>query len=403
MILDKNAHIRTVVNKLDTIDHEFRFFKMEVLAGDDDLDVEVVRFAARARLNGQVEHGVRYRFNFAEVYWNTRLSTEHLRLVDIFQPDELIVDAFAGVGPFALPAARKGCFVLASDLNPASARSLAANVQLNKVRRRCLSVLMSQLGARIRTGNADGRAWIREATLEAWQRPFVRPPPKPAPKRDQPAPVVAAPSLPPPRLVAHFVMNLPASALSFLDAYRGIYRPLLELPDFDVDAARRSRPMVHCYCFSRCTTPEEATPDICKVRELLCLVLTISARECGARARCRARDGRSLQHLPRSHGRAQVGDVQAVFCAALGSSHCIRLTWRRDRSGLRRLPSKLLLHELCLRASVNEPCLASIASPWRSLRRASRDPRRSRATRPCAALCAPCRLRPASAYALSAR
>ena len=77
---------------------------------------------------------MRYRFNFAEVYWNTRLSTEHLRLVDLFEPGELIVDAFAGVGPFGLPAARKGCFVLASDLNPASARALAANVKLNKVR-----------------------------------------------------------------------------------------------------------------------------------------------------------------------------------------------------------------------------------------------------------------------------
>lgn len=61
-------------------------------------------------------------------------------------------------------------------------------------------------------------------------------------------------------------MNLPASALTFLDAYRGIYRPLIELPDFDVDAARRSRPMVHCYCFSRAATADEATPDICEVR-----------------------------------------------------------------------------------------------------------------------------------------
>jgi hypothetical protein len=38
----KNPGIETVVNKLDTIDNEFRFFKMEVLAGRPDFNVETV-------------------------------------------------------------------------------------------------------------------------------------------------------------------------------------------------------------------------------------------------------------------------------------------------------------------------------------------------------------------------
>lgn len=44
VLLDKSPGIRTVVNKLGTIQDKFRFFPMELLAGDPDLHVSMVRF-----------------------------------------------------------------------------------------------------------------------------------------------------------------------------------------------------------------------------------------------------------------------------------------------------------------------------------------------------------------------
>jgi tRNA G37 N-methylase Trm5 len=38
----KNKRVRTVVNKLDSIDTQFRFFKMELLAGEPNYVVEHV-------------------------------------------------------------------------------------------------------------------------------------------------------------------------------------------------------------------------------------------------------------------------------------------------------------------------------------------------------------------------
>lgn len=42
-------------------------------------------------------------------------------------------DMFAGVGPFALPAAKKGCTVYANDLNPNCFKYLQENAEGNKV------------------------------------------------------------------------------------------------------------------------------------------------------------------------------------------------------------------------------------------------------------------------------
>ncbi len=124
VLRDKNPNVRTVINKIDDVgsSNVYRTFAYEVLVGEPDLNVEVS------------EQNCIYHFDYAKVYWNSRLHTEHSRLVETFQPGEAICDAMAGVGPFAVPAGKKGCFVWANDLNPDSYSALVHAVKWNKVR-----------------------------------------------------------------------------------------------------------------------------------------------------------------------------------------------------------------------------------------------------------------------------
>ena len=123
VLVDKNPHIRTVINKTADVgtESEFRTFGYEVLAGPDDLDVEV-------RENECV-----FRFDYSKVYWNSKLHGEHTRLIDMFRPGDVVCDVMAGIGPFAVPAGKKGVFVWANDYNPDSYRYLDESIKRNKV------------------------------------------------------------------------------------------------------------------------------------------------------------------------------------------------------------------------------------------------------------------------------
>ncbi len=123
VLLDKNPNIKTVINKVDEVGsgNEYRTFNYEVLAGEPKLNVEVK------------EQDCFFRFDYSKVYWNSKLDTEHRRLVQLFNEGDAVCDVMAGVGPFAVPAGKKGVFVWANDLNPDSYASLKDAITRNKV------------------------------------------------------------------------------------------------------------------------------------------------------------------------------------------------------------------------------------------------------------------------------
>lgn len=220
---------------------------MEVVAGEPEFVTNVA------------ESGCRFSFDFSKVYWNSRLHTEHARVIDQFAPGCFVADAMAGVGPFAIPAAKRGAYVLGNDLNPECAKWMQVNVGKNKV------------SERMRVSNLDAREFIRRAPLEAWMNPFHRSKVMTNKEKDRQrsalthdpqarAAANAAKATPPkPQTIDHFVMNLPDTALEFLDAYHGAFKPLLSETGYDRDT---TLPLVHVHCFTRFLDFAAARDDI---------------------------------------------------------------------------------------------------------------------------------------------
>ncbi|XP_062974271.1 tRNA (guanine(37)-N1)-methyltransferase [Elgaria multicarinata webbii] len=204
VIIDKNQGLTCAVNKINTIDSAYRNFQMEVLAGDEANMITKVK-----------EHYYSYEFDFSKVYWNPRLCTEHMRIVDLLKPGDLLFDVFAGVGPFAIPAAKKNCVVFANDLNPESHKWLQHNCKLNKV------------DQKVKVFNMDGREFLEGPVKEELAKQL---------------------SLGERKSSLHIVMNLPAMAIEFLDAFRHL---------LDGEPGSTGLPTVHCHCFSKNDDPAQ--------------------------------------------------------------------------------------------------------------------------------------------------
>ncbi|XP_053115424.1 tRNA (guanine(37)-N1)-methyltransferase [Hemicordylus capensis] len=203
VIIDKNPGITCAVNKTNTIDNAYRNFQMEVIAGEETSMITKVK-----------EHYVSYEFDFSKVYWNPRLCTEHMRIVSLLEPGDLLFDVFAGVGPFAVPAAKKNCVVFANDLNPESYKWLQHNCRLNKVEKK------------VKVFNLDGRDFLQ------------------GPVKEELAKQLASKER---KCSLHIVMNLPAMAVEFLDVFKSL---LDGEPSSSADL-----PTVHCYGFSKHDNP----------------------------------------------------------------------------------------------------------------------------------------------------
>ncbi|KAL1451157.1 hypothetical protein WDU94_003445 [Cyamophila willieti] len=175
---------------------------MELLAGEDNM------------ITTHKENGCTFKMDFSKVYWNSRLSTEHERVAKDIQKGDLVLDAFAGVGPFAIPSAKRGATVCANDLNPHSYEWLKQSLALNFKPRQIFSTPFTAT-------NKDAREFLRtdaRAAINEWARKNTNP-----------------------NARVRILMNLPASAVEFVKDVKMLRREEYK--------QLKHEPLLYLYCF----------------------------------------------------------------------------------------------------------------------------------------------------------
>jgi tRNA (guanine37-N1)-methyltransferase len=81
------------------------------------------------------EYNCKYHIDLAKAYFSPRLSQEHNRIAALVGTNEVVVDLFAGIGPFAIPIGKlcPKTKVYAADINPNAVELLKINIKINKV------------------------------------------------------------------------------------------------------------------------------------------------------------------------------------------------------------------------------------------------------------------------------
>jgi tRNA (guanine37-N1)-methyltransferase len=121
-ILASRPSLHTVVFAKGEVSGEYRTRELAILAGNPTTRTQVT------------EHGHRFIVDLAGAYFSARLSTERQRILDQVEEGEVILDMFAGVGPFAVTLAKRARLVVACDLNPQAVALMLENIVQNRVK-----------------------------------------------------------------------------------------------------------------------------------------------------------------------------------------------------------------------------------------------------------------------------
>jgi tRNA (guanine37-N1)-methyltransferase len=119
-ILASRPSLHSVLFAASEVSGQYRTREFEVLAGLPTTRTDVV------------EYGHRFTVDLSTAYFSARLSSERQRILERMGDHEIVLDMFAGVGPFAITLAARAAFVVASDINPHAILLMLANLAQNR-------------------------------------------------------------------------------------------------------------------------------------------------------------------------------------------------------------------------------------------------------------------------------
>ena len=119
-ILKRNRNVNTVFEKIGMTQGEERIPKLRKLIGGKSVSL-------------YKENGCLFYVDVKKVYFSPRMGSERLRVIEKVKKGEKVLDMFCGVGPFAIPIAKKASKVVAIDINKNAINLLKKNIKLNKV------------------------------------------------------------------------------------------------------------------------------------------------------------------------------------------------------------------------------------------------------------------------------
>ncbi len=122
-IMSRHRNVKTVLLQASPVAGDLRLRHLAHVAGENKT-CTVHR-----------EFGCLFSVDVAKSYFSPRLSHERMRIAKMIEPNETVVNMFAGVGCFSIAIAKhsRASRVFSIDVNPAAVQFMEENVRLNRV------------------------------------------------------------------------------------------------------------------------------------------------------------------------------------------------------------------------------------------------------------------------------